>query len=85
MGWTSEYLVRSSTKRKSTMKLLSALLNFVFDRTFNLFDLIVFSIIWRFDFHLFDWQFWAILIPGMIVSAIGVDFTATVKRLTKLL
>jgi hypothetical protein len=67
------------------MKLLSALLNFVFDRTFNLFDLIVFSIIWRFDFHLFDWQFWAILIPGMIVSAIGVDFTATVKRLTKLL
>lgn len=60
------------------MKFLAYVSNFLFERSMNLFDVLLFSVIWHHEFSLFDWQFWLILIPGLFASAF---FTQVNERL----
>ena len=50
------------------MKLFSKVWNYIFERSFNVFDLVFFSFIWQYNLHINDWQFWAIIIGSQIVS-----------------
>lgn len=60
--------------------ILIMLWNYVFERSFNLFDVAVFGFIWKMNYSWDNWQFWATLIPAMIVSAIGTDISRKFKE-----
>jgi len=66
----------------SFIKLVSAIWNFIFEKSFNMFDVGMFYFLWRADYQLTDWQLWAILIPCTILSATFRMFGDKLRTLT---
>lgn len=60
--------------------ILIMLWNYVFERSFNLFDVAMFGYIWQAGYSWTDWQFWTILVIGTILSAIGHDINRKFKE-----
>jgi len=50
------------------MKLFSSVWNFIFERSFNMFDMILFGVICQTPWRWNDWQFWVAIIIGGFIS-----------------
>lgn len=61
------------------MKLFPFLWNYIFERSFNLFDVAVFGYIWSQGWGLTNWQTYVTLVLGVFVSAIATQINERLK------